>query len=366
MRDLSTPTDQLILRDMNKPDGKIYGGTCICYDAEAHPHKFLVGSEQGYPILCQRRNNKPEVQWRFGEESGKHFGPVYGIARNPKQKKYFLSVADWTAKIWSEELKIPIMQTRYHNSYLTDGCWSSTRPGLFFLTRMDGFLDVWDFYYRQNEVAYSQKISDSVLTSLYVQGSMCAIGDAEGTTHIIGLCPALYDHTLQPKENEVMATIFDREFRREKTLDVAKRLGDKKAPKEKEDAAAADGDLEQVIADIESNFFNNVAEDEEEREMIRNRGRAAMEAAQDDGADLDNFDKAIQEVVEVVWNTYDKDGSGSLDKKESFAFVSDAVGQLGGGAINEEGFNEAFAAIDDDGSGCLTKGEMARFIQKMM
>jgi hypothetical protein len=108
---------------------------------------------------------------------------------------------------------------------------------------------------------------------------MCAIGDAEGTTHIIGLCPALYDHTLQPKENEVMATIFDREFRREKTLDVAKRLGDKKAPKEKEDAAAADGDLEQVIADIESNFFNNVAEDEEEREMIRNRGRAAMEAA---------------------------------------------------------------------------------------
>jgi len=46
--------------------------------------------------------------------------------------------------------------------------------------------------------------------------------------------------------------------------------------------------------------------------------------------------------------------------------VADAVGQLGGGQITEEGFNEAFAAIDDDGSGCLTKGEMARFIQKMM
>jgi len=194
---------------------------------------------------------------------------------------------------------------------------------------------------------------------------MCAIGDAEGTTHIIGLCPALYDHTLQPKENEVMATIFDREFRREKTLDVSKRLGDKKPVKEKEKVEESN-DLEAVIADLETNFFKNVAEDEEEREMIRNRGRAAMEAAQDDTADLDNFDKAIQDVVEVVWSTYDKDGSGSLDKKESFAFVSDAVGQLGGGAINEEGFEEAFGSIDVDGSGQLTKAEMARFIQKMM
>jgi dynein intermediate chain 2 len=45
------------------------------------------------------------------------------------------------------------MQTRYHQSYLTDGCWSPTRAGVFFLTRIDGFLDVWDFYYKQNEVA---------------------------------------------------------------------------------------------------------------------------------------------------------------------------------------------------------------------
>lgn len=108
-----------------------------------------------------------------------------------------MTIGDWTARIWSEELQShPIMQTRYHSSYLTDGCWSPTRPGLFFLTRNDGFLDVWDFFYRQNEVAYSQKISDAVLTSIYVQQNMVAIGDAEGTTSILSLCPALYDQTL--------------------------------------------------------------------------------------------------------------------------------------------------------------------------
>jgi dynein intermediate chain 2 len=83
MRSLKAPTDQLILRDGNKPDGKVYGGTCLEYNAEAHPHKFLVGSEQGYPIYCQNRNKKPEVQWRFGDEQGKHHGPVYACRRNP-------------------------------------------------------------------------------------------------------------------------------------------------------------------------------------------------------------------------------------------------------------------------------------------
>jgi len=70
--------------------------------------------------------------------------------------------------------------------------------------------------------------------------------------------------------------------------------------------------------------------------------------------------------VEVVWSTYDKDGGGTLDSKEAYAFVCDAVGQLGGGEVTEEGFKEAFSAIDNDGSGTLTKAEMARFIQKMM
>jgi len=107
---------------------------------------------------------------------------------------------------------------------LTDGQWSPSRAGLFFLTRQDGFLDCWDFFYRQNEVAYSQKISDVPLNSISLMGSMAAVGDAEGTVHMISLCRTLYDATLQPKEKEMMQTIFEREFRREKQLEVNRRL----------------------------------------------------------------------------------------------------------------------------------------------
>jgi hypothetical protein len=40
---------------------------------------------------------------------------------------------------------------RQHLSYMTDGCWSPVRPAVFFTTKMDGTLDVWDYLFKQNE-----------------------------------------------------------------------------------------------------------------------------------------------------------------------------------------------------------------------
>lgn len=36
-------------------------------------------------------------------------------------------------------------------AYLTDAQWSPVRPGVFFTTKMDGTLDVWDFIFKQND-----------------------------------------------------------------------------------------------------------------------------------------------------------------------------------------------------------------------
>lgn len=167
------------------------------------------------------------------------------------------------------------MQTRYHQTYLTDGCWSPTRAGLFFLTRMDGFLDVWDFFYRQNEVAYSQKISDAVLTSISI-GPLAAVGDSDGTVSMISLCKSLVQG--DPREKEIMQTIFEREFRREKNLEVAKRQAEKGKPAQKKDnTQKAEEKLKARLKEIEENFFNTVAEDENARDAIKARG-AQMEA----------------------------------------------------------------------------------------
>ena len=76
-----------------------------------------------------------EITARYGLEGGRHLGPIYALNRSIPNQRYFLSVGDWSAKIWFEELKSPIIRTRYHGAYLTDGCFSPTRPGVFFLTR---------------------------------------------------------------------------------------------------------------------------------------------------------------------------------------------------------------------------------------
>lgn len=50
------------------------------------------------------------------------------------------------------------MWTKYHTAYLTDGCWSPTRPAVFYTTRMDGTLDIWDFLFKQNDPTLSIQV----------------------------------------------------------------------------------------------------------------------------------------------------------------------------------------------------------------
>ena len=66
----------------------------------------------------RKQNNGITV---FDQGPGKHHGPIYSIQRNPANTKCFLTIGDWTARIWIEDLRTPIMTTKYHSSYLTSG-----------------------------------------------------------------------------------------------------------------------------------------------------------------------------------------------------------------------------------------------------
>jgi len=55
-----------------------------------------------------------EIASRYGMESGRHLGPIYSINRSIPNNRYFLSVGDWSAKIWFDDVKTPIINTRYH------------------------------------------------------------------------------------------------------------------------------------------------------------------------------------------------------------------------------------------------------------
>lgn len=82
---------------------------------------------------------------------------------------------------------------------LTYTCWGifPYKKSIFFYIQ-DGWLDIWDYFYRQNEVAYTHKVSDAALTSIKISysggggnasqitgGKLVAIGDQDGTVTLL-------------------------------------------------------------------------------------------------------------------------------------------------------------------------------------
>lgn len=67
------------------------------------PTKFMVGTEQGIVLSCNRKAKSPSE--RIVANFSGHYGPVYALQRNPFFPKNFLTVGDWTARIWSEDLR---------------------------------------------------------------------------------------------------------------------------------------------------------------------------------------------------------------------------------------------------------------------
>lgn len=230
---------------LDSPDANsnsiLYGATSMDYKSDAGATRFLIGTERGMSLLIDRKAKKDTesakaIRGIYGANSstGQHLGPVYSIQRNPFHLKYFATVGDWSAKVWMEDLKSPILVTATDSAYLTGGCWSPTRPGLFFTTKYDGTMDVWDFYQKQNAATLTQKISDHPATSIKIQpqtGKQVAIGDEAGTVTIIQLSRGLVE--LQKDEKQVVQQIFERETRREKNLEI------KSAQRKRDQPAAA-------------------------------------------------------------------------------------------------------------------------------
>ncbi|XP_019851832.1 PREDICTED: dynein intermediate chain 3, ciliary-like, partial [Amphimedon queenslandica] len=221
IRKLVEPVETLVLEYPGyKPDVTL-GGITLEYESTM-PTKFMVGTEQGVILSGNRKGKTP--QDKLAHAFVGHLGPIYSLQRNPFYPKQFLTVGDWTTKIWSEDAKeSPIMWTQYNTTPLTDGCWSPTRPGVFFTTSMSGSLNVWDLCLRQTAPSLAIQVCDESLHSIRVheQGRLVACGSHSGVVTLLELSGAL--SVLQPNEKHNINAIFERETKREKILEGRRR-----------------------------------------------------------------------------------------------------------------------------------------------
>jgi len=250
-RRLGEPVDSLTLQEKN--GNTILGAVSMEYEAAAGPTKFMVGTEQGLVLSCNRKAKNP--QDRVGASYSGHHGPVYSLERNPFYPKFFMSIGDWTARTWMEDLKTPIMTTKYNNSYLMGGTWSPTRPGVFFTIKMDGTLDVWDYFYKQNDPTLTVQVTDIGLSAFNIQeqGKMVAVGAVDGSVTLLDLCDGLA--IMQQNEKQSISQMFEREAKREKNLEARQKELRLKAKREQGKADNTLDEAPEVIAAVEKEFF---------------------------------------------------------------------------------------------------------------
>lgn len=224
IRKMQIPTETLVI-DLVKPEDqnvdKATGISTLQFEPSIGT-RFMCGLENGVVISGNRKGKTPgeKIATRFTAQ----YGPIISLERNPTFVKNFLTVGDWTSRIWSEDCREScIAWTPGHRDFLTGGTWSSTRYSVYFLIKTDGTLDVWDFLIQQDSPVLSVKVCDESLTYVrpHEQGQLAAVSNKKGVIYLLEFSEAL---TVNQKNDKVLLTaLLDRETRREKVIEAKNR-----------------------------------------------------------------------------------------------------------------------------------------------
>ncbi|KAH7831056.1 dynein intermediate chain IC70 [Monocercomonoides exilis] len=218
IRKISEPLEEMEILNKGNNLAKM-GGTAMDYDPALGPSKFMVGTEEGIVLSCNKKSKTPAE--KVSTPFVGHIGPVYAVQRNPVHSRFFLSVGDWTAKLWMDDLRVPILSTPFDSTYMSAGCWSPAKPSQFYTAKNNGMVDVWDMMTQGKilslQVTESADIGLACL-ELHPTGKIMATGATDGTVYIHELSDSLC--TLQPTEKSDLLAVLEREAKREKNVDA--------------------------------------------------------------------------------------------------------------------------------------------------
>ncbi|XP_035307505.1 WD repeat-containing protein 63 isoform X2 [Cricetulus griseus] len=212
--------------------------------------KFFVGTEEGEVIYTDWKMERDSETGRFMAKKPVnlytvHDGAVHTVQRSPFYNDIILTIGGWNVAIWKEEVMTgPLLQTCCAPKRYTAGHWSLTRPGVFYIGREDGYVDIWDLLEKTHEPAQSQNICITMITyikpwTFSSKQQFIAIADYYGTLHILEIPWTLS----RPSFNEVSSVnyYFEREvkhldyvqqrklIREEEKREIALELAKKKA-----------------------------------------------------------------------------------------------------------------------------------------
>ncbi|NXE79223.1 WDR63 protein, partial [Cochlearius cochlearius] len=202
---LEVPAKESLYTEMTTPSSKNLKAL------ESISTSFFVGTEDGEIVYSDWKmeidsdSAKPHTQ-----KYTIHTETINTLQRSPFFKDIILSVGGRNFAIWKEGITNgPILQSSCPAGRYTAGQWSLTRPGVFFIGRDDGNIDIWDLLKKTHEPSHFQNISESMITfiSPWIASSkqhFLAVSDDLGVLRVLEICQTLSD----PARNE-HATVLD-------------------------------------------------------------------------------------------------------------------------------------------------------------
>jgi len=248
--------------------------------------KFYCGTEDGDLIYANWLSSETVEDKgsasRIENVFEGHYGPICDIKRSPFFPTIILSVGGKSFRIWKEGVSEgPLLISPLSTVNLTSGEWSPTRPGVFFIGKRDGTIEIWDLIDRSNAAISCQNISSTGVTFLNIHQyknksrsnrQFLASGDDEGTLHVIEIPKNL--NKIKRNEKSLMKNFFEREESKLKYVTERKAIRAKEKDAfdiehtevKAESAATGDAAAQGAQGHEQENPENNEGEEENEEE----------------------------------------------------------------------------------------------------
>ncbi|CAF3107715.1 unnamed protein product [Rotaria socialis] len=157
---------------------------------------FYIGTEDGQLVYQDWMPQKDQDSTKFSTPKAAWStavvdGPVVALKRSPFFKDIILVAGGWLFQIWKEKIHSgALLHAAPVKEKITDAEWSPTRPGVFYISKQNGSVDIWDIIDRTHAPSLSQSISSSAVTFLNIKvisskQQLLAAGDSNGTLHIL-------------------------------------------------------------------------------------------------------------------------------------------------------------------------------------
>ncbi|NWV22739.1 WDR63 protein, partial [Origma solitaria] len=179
--------------------------------------EYFVGNEDGEIVYSDWKMKTDSAKPKHSQKYNLHVEAINTLQKSPFFEDIFLSIGGQKFAVWKEGVTNgPILQSSCSAGRYTAGQWSSTRPGVFFIGRDNGNIDIWDLLNKTHEPSYFQNISKSTITfispcSALAEQHLLAASDNLGVLHVLEICQTL-SHPSSNEEPNVLG-YFEREVK---------------------------------------------------------------------------------------------------------------------------------------------------------